>query len=234
MRQLLLAAALALAFHSLLFTVRFEGPKATLTLPPRTLTLSLDQGPTEPPPSLAVSKISEMPEPPLHRPEAREEKPQAQKIRKPEKPSKRIVSSVLPRQEPASPSIEGHGFVSEESDASRTPHESPSAGLASPGEGDQGSKPPPVNEAAPLYRLNPAPDYPLIARKRGNQGTVVLEVLVDRQGKVADLRLSASSGYSVLDQAALASVKTWLFDPGTRGGERVDMWVKVPVRFRLE
>jgi TonB family protein len=37
-----------------------------------------------------------------------------------------------------------------------------------------------------------------------------------------------------LDQAALASVKTWLFDPGTRGGERVDMWVKVPVRFQLE
>jgi TonB family protein len=54
------------------------------------------------------------------------------------------------------------------------------------------------------------------------------------ESKVADLRLSASSGYSVLDQAALASVKTWLFDPGTRGGERVEMWVKVPVRFQLE
>jgi protein TonB len=73
-----------------------------------------------------------------------------------------------------------------------------------------------------------------MARKRGYQGTVVLEVLVDRGGKVKELNLSASSGYSVLDQAALASVKTWIFDPGTRGGEKVDMWVKVPVRFQLE
>ena len=234
MRRLLLAAASALALHSLLFTVRFEGPKAKPPLPPRPLALSLAQGPTEPPPSLAESKISEQPELPPYRPEVSEEKTQTQEIRKSEKPSKRIASSVLPRQEPASPAIEGHGFVSEESDASRTPHESPSPALASLGEGDQGSKLPPVHEAAPLYRLNPVPDYPLIARKRGYQGTVVLEVLVNREGKVKELTLSASSGYSVLDQAALASVKTWLFDPGTRGGEKVDMWVKVPVRFHLE
>jgi protein TonB len=74
----------------------------------------------------------------------------------------------------------------------------------------------------------------MIGRKRGYQGTVVLEVFVSREGRVKELSLSASSGYSVLDEAALASVKTWLFEPGTRGGERVDMWVKVPVRFKLE
>jgi protein TonB len=92
----------------------------------------------------------------------------------------------------------------------------------------------PVHEATPLYRQNPVPEYPSIARKRGYQGTVVLEVLVTREGKVKELALSASSGFSVLDQAALTSVNTWLFEPGTRGGEKVDMWVKVPVRFRLE
>jgi protein TonB len=92
----------------------------------------------------------------------------------------------------------------------------------------------PVREAAPLYRKNPLPEYPLIGRKRGYQGTVILEVLVNREGRVTDLRLFASSGYSVLDQAALASVKTWIFDPGMRGGEKVDMWVKVPLRFHLE
>ena len=42
----------------------------------------------------------------------------------------------------------------------------------------------PVHEATPLYRQNPVPEYPLIARKRGYQGTVVLEVLVTREGKV--------------------------------------------------
>jgi protein TonB len=91
-----------------------------------------------------------------------------------------------------------------------------------------------VRQATPLYRQNPVPDYPLLGRKRGYQGTVVLEVLVSREGRVKELSLSTSSGYSVLDQAALTSVKTWLFEPGTRGGEKVDMWVKVPVRFQLE
>lgn len=226
MRRLLLAAALALAFHSLLFTVSFEGPKAKLALPPRPLTLSLAHGPTEPPPSPAEAKIPEPPAPLPYRPQGTEEKPQTRKIRKPEKPSKRIGPSVLARQESANLSTEAHGVVSEENSVSGTSRESPFPTLASTA--------PPLHEATPLYRRNPVPEYPLIARKRGYQGTAVLEVLVDRQGRVADLRLSASCGYSVLDQAALTSVKTWLFDPGTRGGEKVDMWVKVPVRFQLE
>ena len=226
MKRLLLPAALALAFHSLLFTVRFEGPKAKLTLPPKPLTLSLAHGPTEPPPSVAVSRIPEVPELPPYRPEGREEKSQTQKIRKPEKPSKRIDPSVLPGQEPANSSAEALGVVSEENSASGTSQESPIPALASTA--------PPLHEATPLYRRNPVPEYPLVARKRGYQGTVVLEVLVNREGKVKELTLSASSGYSVLDQAALTSVKAWLFDPGTRGGDKVEMWVKVPVRFQLE
>jgi len=91
-----------------------------------------------------------------------------------------------------------------------------------------------VREATPLYRQNPVPDYPLLCRKRGYQGTVIIDVLVSQEGKVSDLRLATSSGYTILDQAALRSVKTWLFHPGTRGEEKVDMWVKVPVRFQLE
>jgi periplasmic protein TonB len=231
---LLLAAALAVAFHSLLFTMRFEGPGAKPILPPRPLTLSLAQGPSEPLPSLAVAKIPEPPDAPPHRPQITEEKRQPQKTGKPEKPSRRIDPSVPPQQEQANPSTDGRGSIAEETPASGAPQESLSSIQASLGGGGRELPPIRVHEAAPLYRLNPFPEYPLIARKRGYQGTVVLEVLVNREGKVKELTLSASSGYSVLDQAALASVKTWLFEPGTRGGEKVDMWVKVPVRFRLE
>ena len=238
MKRLLSAAALALAFHSLLFTVRFGEPGTKLVLPPRPLTLLLAQGPKEPLPSLAVSEIpyplASLP----HPSQVAEEKPRPQKTKKPEKPSKKIDFSVPPRQEQASPSTDGRGFVAEEIPASGFVQESPSSTLASLGEGlggeGRGLSPVPAHEATPLYRRNPVPEYPLIARKRGYQGTVVLEVLVDREGKVKDLTLSASSGYSVLDQAALTSVKAWLFDPGTRGGDKVEMWVKVPVRFQLE
>ena len=95
-------------------------------------------------------------------------------------------------------------------------------------------KTPVVIEAAPLYKVNPLPEYPRIARKRGYQGTVVLEVLVDQNGRVGDLRLFTSSGHSILDRKAMASVKRWLFEPGMKGDKKLDMWVRVPVRFELK
>jgi TonB family protein len=96
------------------------------------------------------------------------------------------------------------------------------------------SPPPPVvREAIPLYRKNPSPKYPRLARRRGYQGTVVIEALINREGKVEDLRLFHSSGYRVLDRAAMKSVKNWLFEPGRKGDEEVEMWVKIPVRFQL-
>ena len=92
----------------------------------------------------------------------------------------------------------------------------------------------PLKLAVPMYKQNPAPKYPRIARRKGYQGTVLIEVLVNREGRVKDARLLQSSGHSILDKAALGSVKTWIFDPAMKGEEKVEMWVKVPVRFQLE
>ena len=91
-----------------------------------------------------------------------------------------------------------------------------------------------LREARPMYRTNPSPHYPRLARKRGYEGTVVLEVLVDPNGRVKDLQVFKSGGYAILDKAAVASVKTWLFEPGMRGDEKVEMWVKIPIRFQLK
>lgn len=98
------------------------------------------------------------------------------------------------------------------------------------------SIPPPqvLREARPMYRTNPSPRYPRLARKRGYEGTVVLEVLVDPNGRVKDLQVFKSGGYAILDKAAVASVKDWLFEPGMRGDEKVEMWVKIPIRFQLK
>ncbi|HPJ66585.1 MAG TPA: energy transducer TonB [Desulfobacteraceae bacterium] len=90
-----------------------------------------------------------------------------------------------------------------------------------------------VREARPIYKINPPPEYPLSARRRGYQGTVILEVLVDRHGRVKDQRISESSGHDVLDRAAVSSVENWVFEPGIRGDEKTEMWVKIPIRFQL-
>lgn len=90
-----------------------------------------------------------------------------------------------------------------------------------------------LREAMPLYRVNPAPKYPKKARRRGLQGTVLLNVLVGKNGEVIDLNIFESSGYAILDRSAAGSVRGWFFEPGMRGDKAIEMWVRVPVRFQL-
>jgi periplasmic protein TonB len=87
--------------------------------------------------------------------------------------------------------------------------------------------------ARPLYRKNPPPKYPRRARRKGYEGHVILEVLVGKKGNVLELKVFKSSGYKILDKSAVSSVQKWLFEPGTRDGKATKMWVRVPVRFRL-
>jgi protein TonB len=91
----------------------------------------------------------------------------------------------------------------------------------------------PVTYAHPIYKHNISPPYPLLARKRGYQGTVLLEVLVSTDGKAASIQLRKSSGYSMLDKAAIKGVREWLFYPAKRGDEVFEMWVTIPIRFTL-
>ncbi|MEW5910084.1 MAG: energy transducer TonB [Thermodesulfobacteriota bacterium] len=96
------------------------------------------------------------------------------------------------------------------------------------------SRPVLIREATPAYLKNPPPEYPGIARRRNIQGTVILEVKVNIDGTVGELRLFQSSGHSILDKAAMNSIRKWIFEPGMKGDEPIPMWVRVPIRFRLE
>ena len=91
-----------------------------------------------------------------------------------------------------------------------------------------------VRMARPMYRENSPPAYPKRARKRGYEGTVLLQVLVNRQGRVDELRVDRTSGHAMLDHAALNAVGKWYFEPGRQGTRKIDMWVKVPVTFKLD
>jgi len=90
-----------------------------------------------------------------------------------------------------------------------------------------------MQTAYPRYQLNTPPVYPRLARKRGREGTVILQVMVNRDGRVDDLTVETSSGFGQLDRAAVSAVKKWQFEPGRQGKERVGMWVRVPVIFKL-
>jgi len=84
------------------------------------------------------------------------------------------------------------------------------------------------------YLDNPAPAYPAISRRLGEQGKVLLRVQVAADGAADSVALQTSSGSNRLDQAALAAVKKWRFVPAKRGGLAVSASVVVPVSFSIE
>ncbi len=84
------------------------------------------------------------------------------------------------------------------------------------------------------YLHNPPPPYPPVARRLGEQGRVVLRVLVSADGKAEQVDLRASSGSPRLDAAALETVRHWKFVPARQGDRPIAAWVLVPISFRLE
>lgn len=83
------------------------------------------------------------------------------------------------------------------------------------------------------YRSNPKPDYPDEARRRHQEGVVLLSVEVSAQGDPVSVSLKRSSGHDLLDQAAIRAVKGWTFEPARAGAFPVASRVDVPVRFVL-
>jgi protein TonB len=79
------------------------------------------------------------------------------------------------------------------------------------------------------------PEYPPQSRRLGEQGSCVLQVLVDASGHVTDSKLLQSSGSDLLDQAALAGVKTnYHFFPGTVDGKPQPMWFTFKFTWKLQ
>jgi protein TonB len=78
------------------------------------------------------------------------------------------------------------------------------------------------------------PGYPPIARRLRVEGEVVVSVLVDETGKVADARIVRSATQDVgLEEAALAAARSASFQPATKDGVRVKMWTTLRIPFQL-
>ncbi len=75
------------------------------------------------------------------------------------------------------------------------------------------------------------PQYPDLAREAGVDGTVMVQALVGKEGKVKDVRVVKS--IPMLDEAAKAAVRQWVFKPALSNNKPVAVWVGVPVKFSL-
>ena len=256
MKRLLLPAALACGLHALVLSAKVEwtgeasfppaAPPIRLSLsyrtpePEPTPAPPLIESPPKAPPSPAPKEVEEPKKDPG--PERKQPLPKNRPSRKlhKEPPPREMRDAVEPLETASFPEEQTHASSTVETPASARPPAptppSPSETRgASPPPPSAGAEPaPPSRQAAPLYLENPPPRYPPAARRRGYEGTVRVEAFVDREGRVRDLRLLQSSGHAMLDRAAMGAVKGWRFEPARRGEEKVEMWVTVPLTFRLK
>jgi len=75
--------------------------------------------------------------------------------------------------------------------------------------------------------------YPARSRRAGEQGRVVMRVLVDRTGRPAQVSVAQSSGHPALDEAAVSAVRASLLRPYSENGVAQPVWVLMPIDFVL-
>ena len=85
---------------------------------------------------------------------------------------------------------------------------------------------------APVKTTDVAPVYPLIARQARLQGVVILEAVLDAQGRVESVRVLRS--IPQLDRAAVDAVQQWRFTPALLNGQAVPVVMTVTVNFMLQ
>jgi protein TonB len=89
-----------------------------------------------------------------------------------------------------------------------------------------------VNQVEYLHA--PVLVYPPLSKKLREQGKVILRVLIDEQGRAADIQVQSSSGYARLDSAAQQAVRLAEFKPYQTGGVTHRVYVTIPLEFALK
>lgn len=217
--RLLVGGVVAVCFHLALLGIRFERTRAGPGRAGTAIEVSLVAA-TSPPQEIPIAPPAPARPGPLPPVKTPPEKP-VPRTRAPEPP--------VPEEIAAAPTAEP---------AASSPTPAPPSGATGAGATVERAARIPGSEglisARPRYKTNPKPRYPPIARRRRQEGVVVLSVSVNASGEPVEVEIETSSGASSLDEAAVEAVRQWRFEPGLREGEAVSSRVEVPIRFELE
>lgn len=187
-----------------------------------------------------VTTQESTPEPVIDTPEPPQVKPEVPKPVKP-KPIEPKPEPVKPIEKAAKPIPVSDTGTLVQSDAAEA---EPVPTLSEPQQAAVSAEPTaakPKPAAAPVkmpdahagHLQNPAPVYPMLSRKRKEQGTVILKLLVRLDGSVSDISIHQSSGFTRLDESAVQAVKRWHYTPAVQDGIAIDYWHFQPVVFSL-
>lgn len=219
-----IGAIVAVVFHVACFTLLADGKKEDVITPPQPIMVNWISAPVakpdKPQPQKITprvdqpkAKVKTQPKPVKHKPVLATPKETAAPMA--------VQTEQQPAAEPVAPAPAAVSTASMNTAASSAAADSPQAPLTLP-------------HLNADYLDNPAPAYPSVSRELGEQGKVLLRVLVNAAGEVEQIILRKSSGFERLDSAAHETVKQWRFVSAHRGQQAVSAWVVVPISFTLE
>jgi len=93
--------------------------------------------------------------------------------------------------------------------------------------------PPPPPEG-PRVKFIPYDDHPEIAQEAGIEGTVIVQVFVDKKGRVKETIILKGIPNTGLDEAAIKAIRKTRFFPAKQRERAVGVWISIPVNFRLK
>ncbi|HEX8886482.1 MAG TPA: energy transducer TonB, partial [Noviherbaspirillum sp.] len=93
---------------------------------------------------------------------------------------------------------------------------------------------PPKTVSGVEYVQPPQPDYPPIAKRMGEEGKVMLRVLVSERGRPEKVDVQKSSGYARLDEAARQAAMRAVFKPHLEDGRPVAVYALIPINFSIQ
>lgn len=201
--------------------------------PDTSVSIDLDMVATgEPQPEPSLSEPAALPEPQVAEPEkAIEPEPEpAPAPKKAEAPKPKPVPKKAERSKQEQPRKTAAANARSDGQSRQLANNvSPAAKTVATSTGAPSTPPAPLGGSS-----TPRPPYPELARKRGQEGTVNIRCQVDAQGNVTAVAIAKSSGFKLLDDAALKTVGKWKFRAGSKDGASVAGTVVVPVQFKLQ
>lgn len=193
--------------------------------------------PKAPVETTAIQQATAEPQPVVARPLPKPKKPRPAKAEKRVAPEKKLPGVAAPRLDiPAQgngvafPNMPGNDARLTGPPAQWNPEKQPppaDSGRAGGGAGGSSQ-----SRLVALSRT--LPDYPPMARSRGIQGWVELELVVTPSGKVGSAKVVAANPKEIFDEAALEAVKQWWFQPAYRDGQAIEQRARQLVKFTLK
>src|SRR5262245_25242438 len=184
-------------------------PAPAVTLRKPAPTPAVEEPPVAPAPPAAPPREVAAPEPPSV----------AASFKTPEPDPSAATSGTAPSGATRGPQERGPEGPARSAVASRGPDAAPSGPI--------------VRAARPKGGYQVRPVYPESARRAGVQGTTLLRIHIETDGRVSDVTVERSAGHQSLDQAAADAVRRWRFEPALSSSGPVAMSALVPVEFRM-